>query len=171
MIDRASRWLCTLLLTVPIAACSSSSPEGGSHGDSGPGSTTEGGASPQEAGPESATEPAFSEVYSTIISGRCLPCHSSGGGVMFGNLDMSTEETAYENLVGVKAAGVGDCSKSGLTRVVPGNAATSLMFNKVNAKLKQIPPPCGDTMPDDQTVLNQAQVDLIESWINDGAQR
>ncbi len=90
---------------------------------------------------------------------------------MFGNLDMSSEETAYGNLVGVKAAGVGDCGKSGLTRVVPGNATASLMFNKVNAKLKQILPPCGDTMPDDQTVLNQTQVDLIESWINDGAQK
>lgn len=89
---------------------------------------------------------------------------------MFGKLDMSTEQTAYSNLVGVKAAGA-SCLTSSLTRVVPGSATTSLMFNKVNAKLKQINPPCGDTMPDDQTVLNQTQVDLIETWINDGAQR
>jgi hypothetical protein len=164
MIDRAySRWLCTLVLAVSVAACGSGSPQG-------PGLAADGGS---EAGAtdSSSSQGDFSEVYSTIISTRCLPCHTSGGGVMFGKLDMSSEQTAYANLVGVKAAGVGDCSKSGLTRVVPGSAATSLMFNKVNAKLKQIPPPCGDTMPDDQTVLDQSQVDLIESWINDGAQR
>jgi hypothetical protein len=161
-------WLGTLVLTASVAACGSSGPGVNVAGDGGSGEDAAAVGSPdaiEDAGP------GFSEVYSTIVSGRCLPCHSSGGGVMFGNLDMSTEQTAYANLVGVKAAGVGDCGRSGLTRVVPGSAATSLMFNKVNAKLKQIAPPCGDTMPDDQTVLNQTQVDLIESWINDGAQR
>jgi hypothetical protein len=132
------------VLTAPMAACG-----GGSSGPEGP---------------------AFSDVYSTIISSRCLPCHSSGGGFMYGKLDMSSEQTAYSNLVGVKAAG-SSCIMSNLTRVVPGSATTSLMFNKVNAKLKQIAPPCGDTMPDDQTVLDQTQVDLIETWINGGAQK
>jgi hypothetical protein len=83
---------------------------------------------------------------------------------------MSTEATAYSNLVAVKAAG-GDCVTSNLVRVVPGSAATSLMFIKVNAKLMQTGVPCGDTMPDDASVLDQAQVDLIESWINEGAPR
>jgi hypothetical protein len=145
MIDSArSRFLLAFVLAAPMAACG-----GGSSGSEGP---------------------AFSEVYSTIISGRCLPCHSSGGGFMYGKLDMSSEQAAYSNLVGVKAAGT-SCIMSNLTRIVPGSATTSLMFNKVNAKLKQIAPPCGDTMPDDQTVLDQTQVDLIETWINDGAQK
>jgi hypothetical protein len=89
---------------------------------------------------------------------------------MYGKLDMSSEETAYSNLVGVKAAGT-SCVTSNLIRVVAGSAATSLMFNKVNAKLTLTQAPCGDTMPDDQMVLDQAQVDLIEAWIDDGAQR
>jgi hypothetical protein len=126
---------------------------------------TEGGSMGVEAG-----GPEFSQVYSAIISTRCVPCHSTGEGVMYGKLDMSTEESAYSNLVGVKAAGT-SCVTSNLIRVVQGSATTSLMFNKVNAKLMQIEAPCGDTMPDDQTVLDQAQVDLIETWINDGAQR
>lgn len=87
-------------------------------------------------------------------------------------LDMSTEPTAYANLVGVKAKGMGACSTSGLTRVVPGSAQTSLLFEKVDSKLPQMSaPPCGDPMPDDATALDQAQVDLIQAWIDDGAQR
>jgi hypothetical protein len=156
MIDRSrSGLLRALIFAAPVAACGGSGtspavPDGG--GEAG--------------GPE------FSQVYSTIVSPRCLPCHSNStlGGVLYGKLDMSSQETAYSNLVGVKAAG-SSCVTSNLIRVVPGSAATSLMFNKVNAKLMQIGAPCGDTMPDDQTVLDQAQVDLIETWINDGAQR
>jgi hypothetical protein len=113
----------------------------------------------------------FSEVYSTIISSRCLPCHSVGTGATAGMLDMSTEPTAYANLVGVKAAGMGGCSASGLTRVVPGNAQMSLLFEKVDSKLIQMNPPCGDPMPDDATTLDQAQVDRIQEWINGGAQK
>ncbi len=86
-------------------------------------------------------------------------------------LDMSSEDVAYSNLVGVKAAGV-SCGISGLTRVVAGSAQTSLLFNKVDSKLPgHVNPPCGDPMPDDATVLTQAEVDLIAAWINDGAQK
>jgi hypothetical protein len=112
----------------------------------------------------------FSQVYSTIISSRCLPCHSVGTGATAGMLDMSSEQTAYSNLVGVKAKGVGGCSASGLTRVIPGSAQTSLLYEKVKSKLTQGNPPCGDSMPDDATTLSQAQVDLIETWIDEGAQ-
>jgi hypothetical protein len=112
----------------------------------------------------------FSQVYSTIISSRCLPCHSVGTGATEGMLDMSSEQTAYSNLVGVKAKGLGGCSASGLTRVIPGSAQTSLLYEKVKSKLTQANPPCGDSMPDDDTTLSQAQVDLIETWIDDGAQ-
>src|SRR5580658_62522 len=155
MVDSTcSRFLFALVLAVPMAACGGGANTGAD----------------ADAGADGSEGPGFSEVYSTIISGRCLPCHSSGGGAMFGMLDMSTEQTAYSNLVGVKAAGT-SCVTSNLTRVVPGSATTSLLFNKVNAKLQQIAPPCGDPMPDDQNVLNQTQVDLIQTWINDGAHR
>jgi hypothetical protein len=116
----------------------------------------------------------FTQVYSTVISERCLPCHASGGdagtnvGFIFGKLDMSTQQLAYANLVGVKAAGV-SCVITGLTRVVPGSAQTSVLFGKVDAPLTMNPTPCGDTMPDDGTNLTQAEVTLIQTWINDGA--
>ena len=112
----------------------------------------------------------FSQVYSTIISSRFLPCHSVGPGATEGMLNMASEQAAYSNLVGVKAKGVGGCSASGLTRVIPGSAQTSLLYEKVQSKLTQANPPCGDSMPDDATTLSQAQVDLIQTWINEGAQ-
>jgi hypothetical protein len=148
MVDQPnSRRLWALGLLAFIAGCSGSGGSGGSGGTS------------------------FSEVYSTIIGSRCVPCHSVGVGKISGMLDMSSEDTAYSNLVGVMAAGV-SCGKSGLTRVVAGSAQTSLLFDKVNSKLPgHVNPACGDPMPDDATVLTQAEVDLIATWINDGAQK
>jgi hypothetical protein len=117
----------------------------------------------------------FTQVYSTIISKRCVPCHATGDagpnpGLFFGKLDMSTEQLAYANLVGVKAMGV-SCVMTGLTRVVPGSAQTSVLFGKVDAPLTMHPTPCGDTMPDDGTNLTLAEVTLIQTWIDDGASR
>jgi hypothetical protein len=85
-------------------------------------------------------------------------------------LDMSTEPTAYANLVGVKAKGLGACSLSKWIRVVPGSAQTSLLYEKVESGLTRLNPPCGDSMPDNGMTLSQAQVDLIQTWIDEGAQ-
>jgi len=115
----------------------------------------------------------FAPVYSTVISKRCLPCHApgdAGPGLSYGKLDMSTEQAAYSNLVGIKAAGI-FCVPSGLTRVVPGNAQASLLFMKVDSPLTLTSVPCGDTMPNDGTNLMQADVTLIQTWIDDGANR
>jgi hypothetical protein len=126
-------------------------------------------------GAQTANGPGFGQVYSTIISQRCAGCHGIGDagpnpGLFFGKLDMSTEQAAYSNLVGVKAAGV-SCVMTGETRVVPGNAQESVMFGKVSAPLTMAETPCGDTMPDDGTSLTQDEVTLIQTWINDGANR
>ncbi len=117
----------------------------------------------------------FTQVYSTVIAKRCVPCHATGDaganpGLFYGKLDMSTQQLAYANLVGVKAMGV-SCVISGLTRVVPGSAQTSVLFGKVDAPLTMNPTPCGDTMPDDGTNLTQAEVTLIQTWIDQGANR
>jgi hypothetical protein len=129
--------------------------------------------------------PQFATVYGTILSARCLPCHSgTNEGALAGKLDMSTEQKAYSSLVGVPATGV-SCGPSDLTRVVPGDAPDSLLFLKVHAGLiasednttdaqpgpeaGAAQPPCGDTMPDDGTSLTQAEVGAIEDWIDDGA--
>ena len=122
--------------------------------------------------------PTFTNVYANVISQRCVSCHRpGGGGVNVGMLDMSTQAAAYANLVGVTSAGTGagtsgvTCMMAALPRVLAGNAAGSLLFNKVNSKLTATLPPCGSPMPTPAgaPALTQAQVDSIAGWIDGGA--
>jgi hypothetical protein len=119
----------------------------------------------------------FTEIYTTIIAAKSAgqypgctnpTCHFSGAGPAQGALDMSAQATAYKNLVNVPAAGP-SCSLTGLKRVVPGNASSSLMYDKVH----DASPPCGVQMPyapDHLAPLTADEQSLIESWINGGAQ-
>jgi len=117
----------------------------------------------------------FTTIYDTIINVRCVGCHApGGGGLTTGKLDMSTPTLAYTDLVGVAAMGTGTgamCSAiPGLVRVVPGSSATSLLWEKVNAKVNTTATvPCGSPMPLTGAALSQAQVDEIAAWINQGA--
>jgi hypothetical protein len=104
----------------------------------------------------------FTRVYAEVLEPTCSPCHRPGQLAPF--MDFSTQSTAYEALVGVKASGP-SCGSSGDTRVVPGNASGSLLFQKVS----EAHPPCGAPMPFDSPSLPSAKVTLIEDWINAGA--
>ena len=110
--------------------------------------------------------PTFTTVYTTTITNKCSPCHTTatGDGVMFGKLDMTTQANAYANLVNQPAAGV-NCSGKG-TRVVPGNADQSVMYLKVSL---DDPTPCGNKMPDLLPPLSADEAAGIEAWINAGA--
>jgi len=104
----------------------------------------------------------FAKVYTDIISPICVVCHNPAGvGVSVGKLDMSSQATAFSNLVGVAAAGAG-CSGMG-TRVVAGNAGSSILYQKVTA------PTCGSQMPLNGTPLTPDQADEIKGWISAGA--
>ena len=112
----------------------------------------------------------FSAVYRDVIvntgcnSGQC---HS---GFAAGALDMSTQTLAYANLVGVQAMGMSagnaavSCKDSGLTRVVPGDPARSLLVSKLEHTAT-----CGDPMPNASTTLPREQLQAIRSWIERGA--
>jgi hypothetical protein len=124
--------------------------------------------------------PTFTNVYANIIGARCTGCHRPGAsGVNVGGLDMSTQAKAYANLVGVPAAGTG-AGTSGITcasvmppivRVVPGDSANSLLYNKVNSKLTGTLAACGSPMPLPSTgaPLRAGQVALIKAWIDNTA--
>jgi mono/diheme cytochrome c family protein len=118
----------------------------------------------------------FTMIYNDIISVRCVSCHVPGGaGVSSGKLDMSTKALAYSNLVGASGMGIAaagsQCGTSGLLRVTPNEHATSLLWQKVDAKLKGTAAPCGNPMPPGSpaSTLSQAQVDDIADWIDSGA--
>lgn len=122
----------------------------------------------QEATPDAADAATvtFTQVYTTVISQSCTPCHTmaGGSGITIGNLDMTTKAAAFTNLVNVPAAGA-SCAGKG-TRVVPGSPTTSILFLKVD---RTDPAPCGSKMPLGLPPLSQANVDLIGAWITAGA--
>lgn len=121
--------------------------------------------------------PTFTNVYSSVISARCIGCHRPGGsGVNAGLLDMSTQDAAYANLVGIAAQGTSagtsgiTCASTSLVRVVPSDASTSLLFTKAHSKLVGELAPCGSPMPPGSSAsLTAAQIDLLGAWINAGA--
>jgi hypothetical protein len=111
------------------------------------------------------------------------------------SLDFSSKETAYNALYKVTALGSLVSGETGrgcgvapgtdaqtYIRVVPDNAQDSLLYEKVENPPNDpnYTPPCGDRMPlnhDDAGImltapyhsLSQAQISLIEDWINAGA--
>jgi hypothetical protein len=110
--------------------------------------------------------PTWTQVYTTVIATKCAPCHTTAGGtgISSGHLDMTTQAAAFTNLVNVAAGGTA-CAGMG-TRVVPGNADGSLLYLKVSV---DDPTPCGGKMPLGGPALPEAQAEMIEEWIDDGA--
>jgi len=131
-----------------------------------------------EAGNDAGALSFAADVY-PIITSRCIACHTpSGAGVVQGHLDMTTNLAtgAYRQLMmramGTVAGGAATtCAASGLTRVVPGSAATSLFYNKVNSKLSGVPALCGNPMPNPTAAppLMTSEVVTIQNWIDQGA--
>jgi len=151
-----------------LAACSSDDDSNNGGGDAGKDSNSQGDSG---GGGGAAT---FTEVYDTVFSKRCGSCHGDVDAPA-GKMKLIPKAAAYQSLVGTAAAGpaCGPSSGSSLTRVVAGNAETSLLYNKVRTDKAQ---PCGAHMPkgpaDGGTAvpLTPDQIETIESWINDGAQ-
>jgi hypothetical protein len=52
-------------------------------------------------------------------------------------------------------------------RVVPGDSGTSFVYNKIH----QAAPLCGQRMPLDGAMLDDADQSTIKDWIDQGAQR
>jgi hypothetical protein len=142
------------VLAILNSACSSPPPSNSGDG----GTTTETGN----------TGTTFTEVYTTIIAINCTNamCHFSNAGPAEGSLDMSSQATAYAQLVNVPAvtAPIDSVPCTG-DRVVPGSPSTSLMYLKVT----EFSPPCGAQMPLAKPVLPAEDIALIQSWIMEGA--
>jgi hypothetical protein len=177
----------TLVLPFALAAvaCSSSNNSSSEPSDDA-GSGTETSVSAQDSGDgndsASATPPlTFSaDIYGPIIEHHCVGCHGfaadggAGSGIAFGKLDLSSVDAGYANLVNVAAAGAACGSEDGgsaLVRVVPGNAADSLLYLKVDGFTTA--PPCGGAMPKSGEIPDGGQavvVQQIQTWIDQGAQ-
>jgi hypothetical protein len=165
------QWILGVSALVAVAGCSSGTAASPSLDvDSGVSPSDGGGAAPSDAegAPDAVADDAgggatFTEVYSEIINGApdCNGCHEPPSPT--GDLDMSSQATAYANLVGKPATAAPKCASATQLLVDPGNASDSLLYLKVTN------PPCGSQMPLNGPVLTAPQVQLIESWINAGA--
>ncbi len=100
----------------------------------------------------------FLEVQTQIFDVSCAQsgCHV-GAGAPFG-LDLSSG-LSYGNTVGVASAEIAT-----FNRVTPGNATDSYLYMKV----VDDPRIMGDPMPFGNP-LDQARIDLLREWIEDGA--
>lgn len=108
------------------------------------------------------TASGFSKVYTEVIEPGCS-CHFNAGHVS--GLFLGDEQSAYDNLVGVAGAGP-SCTGSG-DRVVAGDPASSILYNKV---IDDGTNRCGDRMPLGGA-LSADQQEVIRAWIAEGAPR
>jgi mono/diheme cytochrome c family protein len=131
---------------------------------------------PDSSPPADAAVLSFATDLYPVVQQHCIFCHGptadggEGSGEAFGKLDMSSVDAGYANLVGVPAEGAACAADGGPVRVVPGNAAESLLYLKVNGF--NTPPPCGGAMPKSGEIPDGGQAVLVEqvqTWINQGA--
>ncbi len=117
----------------------------------------DGGTPAAVSGEAPAAKVTFTEVYDQVLNGSCLNCHTGIIG-QFDGLDIGTMATAYANTVNKSSS---RCA--GETLVVPGHAESSLLYLKVTS------PACGSRMPQNAPALPQSRIDLIKTWIDEGA--
>jgi hypothetical protein len=98
------------------------------------------------------TNISYSNQVQPIFNSQCVGCHGAEGGL---NLSASVSRN---NLVNVSAQG--NCNT--LKRVLPFDAANSVLYRKVAGST------CGARMPQGDN-LTQTDIDLIKNWIDQGA--
>jgi polyvinyl alcohol dehydrogenase (cytochrome) len=113
----------------------------------------------------------FSGVYTDVLQGAgCAGSALCHGGEGSGHLNLSSQQLAYDALVGVAAMGeklAGDngpsCADSGLLRVKASDPANSLLIQKLENHQ-----PCGTSMPPG-SMLAAEKIEQVRSWIQNGA--
>lgn len=104
----------------------------------------------------------FSMEIQPIFNELCAKCHSEGGfAVTVGIPLLLTEGDAHGQLVNQPSV-----QDPAFTLVVPSDAATSLLYQKVSDDS----PPVGSTMPLFSERLTSEELGLIRDWIEQGAQ-
>ena len=101
----------------------------------------------------------FDELYDTVLSVDCAPCHTSRA---LGGLRMANADAAFANLVDIPAE---TSACAGRTRVIASDPDSSLLFGKVSGVNL-----CGPLMPLGGT-LDGPAIEEIRKWIEAGAAR
>ncbi len=103
--------------------------------------------------------PTWANIYSNIVVPRCggSMCHRSANPA--GSLDLGTSDVAYEQLL-----------HSMMPRVVPGNPAMSLLYERITLTCPAGAETCR-RMPQSQAPLPANEISLINRWILSGARQ
>ena len=101
-----------------------------------------------------------------IIPGGARPCGSRGAGsnrCRYGGHEQLAGDS-WPAVVDALAADPGDCAGQG-TLVIPFDPDGSIMIQKMRNVQT-----CGDQMPLVGPLLSEARIQVVEEWINQGAQ-
>ncbi len=158
--DASLRSLIDLLLTdLTNQVADSLLPDDSPSADEGDGHEDEGGTD-DEHDHESEAVTLVADVQ-PILNDRCVNCHSPGGFAQTRGIPWDfTADSAFDDLVDRVSS-----QDAGFTLVVPGEPNSSLMFLKINSEF----PPVGGMMPPGGPPLTDEQIQLIRSWVEQGA--
>lgn len=104
--------------------------------------------------------PKLSELQDEIFGPVCSGCHTGGGANLPASMNLSNAASTFAALVGVASSEQGT-----LQRVKPNDPDNSYVIRK----LEGTPGITGARMPFGGPFLNQATIDKVKAWINDGA--
>ncbi len=105
--------------------------------------------------------PTLPQIQATVFTPTCatVGCHTGGGAVLPGVLDLSSEANSLANLVNIAAT-----QDNGVFRVNPGNPDMSYLITKLESAGA-----IGVQMPLGQAPLDPAVIADIRLWITNGA--
>jgi len=112
-------------------------------------------------------DPNWPSIYDGVLVPLCVSCHAAGPRDyrVESQVDLSTADVAYEQLVGVVSTGA-YCKNRGLTHIAPGNVDGSFFLAKLGDT-----PECGVQMPLGGPYLPEEVLVPIRAWIAAGAAR
>src|SRR5262245_44144164 len=121
------------------------------------------GTSPPPGGGGREAEVSFASDVWPILLVRCQVCHTTGQGALeVPDMLMSDPSTLYDRWVRINS----QCNPN-LFRVLPNESDRSFVFDKIS----HAAPLCGQRMPLDGPMLDDAEQKTIQDWIDQGANR
>lgn len=109
-------------------------------------------------------QPSLDSIQANIFTPACGfgGCHSGPAGPNLpAGMDLSSADASFASLVGVASSQV-----PALERVTPGDAGASYLTQKLEGTAAG-----GSRMPQGGSFLEQASIDIIRQWIDEGAAR
>jgi hypothetical protein len=112
---------------------------------------------PPDPGNGDELQPTIESIQAHVFTPRCTSCHAGAAAPQ--GLQLTDAQTSYDMLVGVRST-----ENPLLFRVEEGSADDSYLVHKLEGTQS-----FGDRMPRGGPYLDQATIDVVRQWIDDGA--